>query len=366
MRIVFDLDGVICELKKPNEKYDDVKANKEVIKRMQDLKREGHFIIISTARHMRTCNGNVKKVIAKIGGGTINWLKRNNVPFDEIYFGKPYADIYVDDANLIYSSPEQLENELHYKRPNFIIPMAGQGKRFLSAGYKIPKYMVKAHSETLLEWSLKSLPLDLANSVIFCCLLEHEKKYKVSQFIKNIIREKYPFLDKKILITYIKHPTRGQAETVLRAKDYFDKRLPLAVYNIDTYFFSSRLRQKLLTLRNKKIDGLLGVFHGWGTKWSFAKLDKNEYVTKTTEKKPISNIACTGLYVFTEGRLFTEVARHAIKVGLRRKGEFYIAPLYNLLIRKKGKFIVDFVEDFHPLGTPEDVEFFIKNYQPKQ
>ena len=38
MRIVFDLDGVICELKKPSESYSDVKPKKKVIQKMRDLK----------------------------------------------------------------------------------------------------------------------------------------------------------------------------------------------------------------------------------------------------------------------------------------------------------------------------------------
>ena len=63
MRIVFDLDGVICELKKPNEGYLEVKPNLDVISKMREWKKEGHYLIIHTGRHMRTCDGNVSKVI---------------------------------------------------------------------------------------------------------------------------------------------------------------------------------------------------------------------------------------------------------------------------------------------------------------
>jgi len=37
MRIVFDLDGVICELKKPSESYADVIPKNDVIEKMMDL-----------------------------------------------------------------------------------------------------------------------------------------------------------------------------------------------------------------------------------------------------------------------------------------------------------------------------------------
>ena len=63
MRIVFDLDGVICELKKPSESYADVIPKNDVIEKMRDLKEDGHYLIIHTGRHMRTCNGDVSEVI---------------------------------------------------------------------------------------------------------------------------------------------------------------------------------------------------------------------------------------------------------------------------------------------------------------
>jgi len=66
MRIVFDLDGVICELKKPSESYSDVNPKKKVIQKMRDLKEEGHYLIIHTGRHMRTCEGDVTKLLRRL------------------------------------------------------------------------------------------------------------------------------------------------------------------------------------------------------------------------------------------------------------------------------------------------------------
>ena len=67
MRIVFDLDGVICDLKKPSESYSEVNPKKKVIQKIRNLKEQGHYVIIHTGRHMRTCDGDVTKVIEKIG-----------------------------------------------------------------------------------------------------------------------------------------------------------------------------------------------------------------------------------------------------------------------------------------------------------
>ncbi len=71
-RIVIDFDGVICEIKQPDESYTDVKPKKGAISGMKRLKNEGHYLIIYTARHMKTCNGDVGKVISKIGKITLD------------------------------------------------------------------------------------------------------------------------------------------------------------------------------------------------------------------------------------------------------------------------------------------------------
>jgi len=97
MRICIDLDGVICQLKKEGQTYDQLEPVPGAIEKLKQLKEAGHYIIIQTARHMKTCEGNIGRVQARIGAPTLNWLEKNKVPYDEIYFGKPWAQIYIDD-----------------------------------------------------------------------------------------------------------------------------------------------------------------------------------------------------------------------------------------------------------------------------
>lgn len=97
MRICIDLDGTICKLKTDEESYSDNKPYPEAIDAINKFKKAGHHIIIYTARRMKTHNGNVGLVTADIAATTIKWLKDNDVSYDEIYFGKPYANVYIDD-----------------------------------------------------------------------------------------------------------------------------------------------------------------------------------------------------------------------------------------------------------------------------
>jgi len=100
--IVFDMDDTICfpnhEAKSTYEKYGMARANREVIDGMNSLKINGYHITIYSARRMLTHKGDINKIIADVQDITIKWLEENNVPYDEIVFGKPYSSTYyVDD-----------------------------------------------------------------------------------------------------------------------------------------------------------------------------------------------------------------------------------------------------------------------------
>ena len=152
MRVVFDLDGVICELKKPSESYADVIPKNDVIEKMREMKDQGDYLIIHTGRHMRTCNGNVSKVIEEIGKITEDWLQKWNVPYDELIFGKPYADVYIDDLGIEFSTKETLDEKIKSLQPYIIIPMAGHGKRFKDGGITEPKFMIKVKNKSTVKY----------------------------------------------------------------------------------------------------------------------------------------------------------------------------------------------------------------------
>lgn len=128
MRICIDLDGVICELKKPGQSYADLQPMPGAIEKLRGLKAAGHYLIIHTARHMKTCEGNVGRVIARQGHVTLSWLAKHGIEYDEIHFGKPHAQVYIDDNALRFSGwdkikpdgsslPNSTEHELELTQP---------------------------------------------------------------------------------------------------------------------------------------------------------------------------------------------------------------------------------------------------------
>jgi capsule biosynthesis phosphatase len=104
VRICIDLDGVICALRAPGQTYADVEPIPGAAERLRSLRAAGHYVIIQTARHMKTCEGNLGLVMAKQGLVTLEWLERHGMEYDEIHFGKPHADLYVDDNAVRFES----------------------------------------------------------------------------------------------------------------------------------------------------------------------------------------------------------------------------------------------------------------------
>jgi NDP-sugar pyrophosphorylase family protein len=241
---------------------------------------------------------------------------------------------------------------------NIVIAMAGASSRFFEAGYKIPKYMVSVGGKSLFSHSLSSLPLAMAERVIFVALESHRLDYGLESFLEREVRS-LSLEEKEIRLRLLARPTGGQAETVLEAREFVGEEEELLIYNIDTMFSSSTLGTNLGEVSRKE-DGIFGVFglNYPDSRWSFANFDGGGMLLETAEKRQISQWASTGLYHFTRAGDFFRVAEARIRGGGSEFREFYVAPLYNDLIAQGGRFRVDLAEEMVPLGTPGDVERF--------
>jgi capsule biosynthesis phosphatase len=111
MKICIDLDGVICRLRRPGENYADLEPVPGAVEKLRALRAAGHYLIIATARHMKTCEGNVGRVVARQGAVTLNWLERHGIEYDEIYFGKPHAQVYLDDNACRFTGWDQIAGD---------------------------------------------------------------------------------------------------------------------------------------------------------------------------------------------------------------------------------------------------------------
>ena len=98
-RLIFDLDGVIA-LDDPDRPYAEREPNRPLIEKMRAYQAEGFEIAVATARNMRTFSGQIGKINAVTLPGVIDWLRKHDVPFDEVHVGKPWCGtegFYIDD-----------------------------------------------------------------------------------------------------------------------------------------------------------------------------------------------------------------------------------------------------------------------------
>ena len=97
IRVCFDLDNTLVTFPKIKNDYTTVEPIQKNINFLKYIKSFGNTIIIYTARRMKTYSGNTGKVLQNVGKITFDTLDKFDIPYDEIYFGKPQADFYVDD-----------------------------------------------------------------------------------------------------------------------------------------------------------------------------------------------------------------------------------------------------------------------------
>lgn len=97
MRIAVDLDDTINHGKQACAEYGDEVAQIGAVETLRQWSNDGHYIIIHTARNMKTCENVPAKAIARQGMTTLQWLEDNDVPCNELWWSKPDADIFIDD-----------------------------------------------------------------------------------------------------------------------------------------------------------------------------------------------------------------------------------------------------------------------------
>lgn len=208
-----------------------------------------------------------------------------------------------------------------------VIPMAGLSSRFFKAGYTQPKYMLEAHGMSLFDHAVHSF-----------------RSYFQSEHFLFIVRDVYKtpdFVRRRAIalgitsfdVVTLQKETRGQAETVYIGLKQLeiDKSISITIFNIDT--FRPNFRHPEIA---KLSDGYLEVFQGSGDNWSFVKprAENSTEVMETAEKRPISDLCCTGLYHFAHFRDFEKAYDYWLNLPKEHwaKGELYIAPMYNYLI----------------------------------
>lgn len=232
-----------------------------------------------------------------------------------------------------------------------LIPMAGAGSRFQKAGYTFPKPLIEVNGKTMIQTVVENLNIDAQH--IFVVQKEHYNKYHLKALL-NLIS---PGCE----IVQVDGMTEGAACTALLAKEFIDNDEPLLFANSDQ-FLEWDSNEFMYSMMAEELDGGMLTFTATHPKWSFAKLGEDGFVTEVAEKKPISDIATTGIYYWTKGSDFVKYSEQMIEKDARVNGEFYVCPVFNEAIADGKKLKVFPIEKMWGIGTPEDLNTFLENY----
>lgn len=236
---------------------------------------------------------------------------------------------------------------------NIVIPAAGAGSRFAQAGYAKPKPFIDVLGKPMLSHVLSNVAVRNAR---FTLLLREDH---LAQHAGTIEDDG----DAPISIVPVAALTEGTACTVLLARKHFDTDQPLLVANSDQ-MVDFDCQDFVDDARQRGLDGSILVFRDAdrNPKWSFAKIDDHGHVTEVAEKKPISDLATVGIYLFMNGSDFVRAAADMIANNDRVNNEFYTCPVYNYMIRNGAKIGVYEVPAtaMSGLGTPEDLNDYLR------
>jgi len=232
---------------------------------------------------------------------------------------------------------------------NILIPIAGKSQFFSESEYPFPKPLIEIGQKTMIEHVINNLgSIDPKVQFIFVLNAADCRKYHLDSTLNIITCH-------KCKIIRLENETRGAACSALMAISHIANDKPLIIANSDQIFEGSL---KDLVASFKDSDAGVMTFESVHPRWSYVRLNENQQVVETAEKRPISKNAIAGLYYFRHGRDFVDSAMRMIQKDSSVNGSFYISPTLNemILMGKKITTIKVDAEKYHTFYTPQKIK----------
>jgi len=233
-----------------------------------------------------------------------------------------------------------------------LIPMAGEGSRFIKEGYTFPKPLIDVNGKPMIQAVVENLDFDC--EYIFLVRKEHVEKYEgMLDTLGRITNDRF----RHVVVDGL---TEGAVCTALLAEKYIDNDEDLLIANSDQFIeYEPENFKAFKNLTNT--DAIVFTFNAVHPKWSFVRTNARGYIVEVAEKRPISNIATCGIYWYRKGSDFVRYAKQMVEKDIRVNNEFYIAPVYNELIADGKSLLPFYVHKMWGIGTPEDLKYFLEN-----
>lgn len=239
---------------------------------------------------------------------------------------------------------------------HIIMPMAGEGSRFLKEGWTTPKPLIMLNGKTLFEHAISSIAApDIELKYSFIVRQEHIDQYRIDKQIRAILPKANVF---SVLKT-----TRGAVETCLVAESALADEDGVIVMDCDLEFrskaFLEILTENLSLPLSEAEGGALVSFESNEPRYSYAEVGTDGFVKRTAEKEVISCHALCGAYFFSTGKKFKQIAHRLLGEPEFKKPEYYVSLLYNYLLEDGEKVQLAKMEEYYSYGTPEELTKYL-------
>lgn len=239
---------------------------------------------------------------------------------------------------------------------HIIMPMAGEGSRFLKEGWTTPKPLIELKGQPLFKHAISSVTdKEIQMKYSFIVRQEHIDKYQIDDGIKSFLPEANVFSVMKT--------TRGAVETCLMAESAIADDDAVIVMDCDLEFRSKKFIEIIKRILSTPIEdaegGALVSFYSNEPRYSYAEIGENGYVVRTAEKEVISSHALCGAYLFSSGKRFRQIAHQLLDEPVFTKPEYYVSLLFNYLLKDGEKVELAPMEEYYSYGTPEELSRYL-------
>lgn len=244
---------------------------------------------------------------------------------------------------------------------HIVMPMAGRGSRFANAGFSTPKPLIEVDGMPMFRKALTSFDAIRAPKAYTIIIRkEHDAKYGLSEQLRRELPEAH--------IVMTDEEPIGATRDALRAEPHLKPDEGVVFMDCD-FWFSSAAYTRMVTdsLEDTiKIDAGLLTFESSDPRYSFVETDEHNFAIRTAEKVAISNRAIWGAYYFGRSDVFVKAARELLARPLSDDmKEYYLSPLYNIILGSGGKVMTAPVDESGSFGTPEELEKYVgHNIEP--